>query len=294
MTSGIIVLLWAAVGLYALSSVVFVISTVFNAKRLSPVALLIAAAGILPQIAALIWRWILIGHGPYIGFFEIITTLVLTAVIALLLLSLYRRALMLVGVVVMPLSFLILGGTMLTPKSALPIPPSMASFWLIVHVVFAQLSFTAFFVAFALGIFYLIRDWRDRKQKAAPVENEHTDSSTSSLSLWAKLPKQSALDNLIFRLAAVGFILWTIMIIAGAIWADKSWGRYWSWDPIETWSLVAWIVYALFMHLRLTMHWKGKKSVVYVVVAMLVVAFAFVGVPFVYNSIHAAYLSFGK
>jgi len=291
MTNGMIVLLWVAVGFYAVSAVAFVITAVFGLKRLLIPAIAISAVGLIPHGAAMILRWIMVGHAPYLGFFEIISLLVLFGVIGLLILTLYKRSLALVGVVIMPLAFLLLGGATLAPKSAIPITPSLASYWLGIHVAFAQLSFTAFFVAFALGIFYLIQDNREKKQ--LPVGADGSNKTSAPAGLWARLPKLPLLDNLIFRLTAVGFILWTIMIISGAIWANQSWGRYWSWDPIEVWSLIAWIVYAIYLHLRLTMHWRGKKSAIYVVAAMLVVAFAFVGVPFVYNSIHAAYLSFG-
>ena len=81
------------------------------------------------------------------------------------------------------------------------------------------------------------------------------------------------------------------MIVAGAIWANEAWGRYWAWDPIETWSLISWIVYAAYLHTRLTLGWKGSKSAWFAVVALPVMAFTLIGVPLAYSSIHGAYLT---
>jgi len=80
------------------------------------------------------------------------------------------------------------------------------------------------------------------------------------------------------------------MIVSGAIWANEAWGRYWAWDPIETWSLIAWVVYALFLHARLTLGWSGNKLAWLSIIALPVVSFSLMGVPLVYDSIHGAYL----
>jgi ABC-type transport system involved in cytochrome c biogenesis permease subunit len=81
------------------------------------------------------------------------------------------------------------------------------------------------------------------------------------------------------------------MIASGAVWANEAWGRYWAWDPMETWSLVAWAVYALHLHLTLTLGWRGTKAAWVLVIALPVIVFSLLGVPVVYNSIHGAYLS---
>ncbi|MHB9002728.1 MAG: cytochrome c biogenesis protein CcsA, partial [Coriobacteriia bacterium] len=77
---------------------------------------------------------------------------------------------------------------------------------------------------------------------------------------------------------------------AGAIWANEAWGRYWAWDPIETWSLISWVVYAAYLHARLTLAWRGRRSALFAMLALPVVVFALIGVPLVYRSIHGAYL----
>lgn len=80
------------------------------------------------------------------------------------------------------------------------------------------------------------------------------------------------------------------MIVAGAIWANEAWGRYWAWDPIETWSLMTWLAYAAYLHSRLTLGWRGRRSAWFAVLALPLVVFTLVGVPLAYNSIHGAYI----
>jgi ABC-type transport system involved in cytochrome c biogenesis permease subunit len=81
-----------------------------------------------------------------------------------------------------------------------------------------------------------------------------------------------------------------MMIVSGAIWAEESWGRYWSWDPIETWSLIVWLIYAVYLHLRYTMHWKGQRLAWYAIISMPIALFCLVGIPTVYDTIHAGYI----
>ena len=279
-------LMWAAVLLYAAATVLFVLGVVFKAQKILLGAIITVGIGLVPQTIAMIIRWIAVGHGPYLGFYESVSTFVWLGVVALLLVVLYRRSLSVAGAIVAPLALVMLGAAMFAPKSPLEITPSLASVWLTVHVVFAQLSYSALLISFALGIVYLIRE---RKQSG-----EEGEALAEKKSLLAKLPKQQVLDNLIFRLVAVGFILWTIMMVTGAIWANQAWGRYWGWDAIETWSLITWLVYAVVLHLRLTMGFRGRKFAWCAVIAMPIMLFSLIGVPILYNSIHSAYLNFGK
>jgi ABC-type transport system involved in cytochrome c biogenesis permease subunit len=106
------------------------------------------------------------------------------------------------------------------------------------------------------------------------------------------LPDQETVDRLSGRFVVAGFLFWGIMIASGAIWANEAWGRYWAWDPIETWSLVVWIIYAVYLHLRLTLGWRGEKIAWYAIIAMPVAMFCLAGIPFLYKaSIHTGYLA---
>ncbi len=269
-----IVLMWTAVTLYAASSVVFVVATVFVRPRLDDVALWIGLAGLVPHAVAIGVRWERVGHGPYLGFYEVVSSYAFISVAALGLIAWQRRSLARVGVLLMPIAFLMLGASMFTPRADLEITATLASWWLTIHVAFAKLCYGAFVASFALALLYLARG------RATGLLAEALE----------RLPRQEVIDDLVYRFVAVGFVFLGIMIVAGAIWANEAWGRYWAWDPIETWSLISWIVYALYLHARLLLGWRGRRSAWFAVAALPVVLFALIGVPLVYNSIHGAYL----
>ena len=271
-----IILMWTAVTAYSLSAILFVFGVVFKAEKVQTVGLWVALAGLVPQSVAIGIRWVAVGHGPYLGFYEVISSYALASVVALGLITLVRPQLKIVGVALMPIAVLMLGGAMLAPKSPLEISAKLASWWLTIHVTFAKLSYMSFIAAFVLALLFL---WRDRVGE--PEEG----------SMLSRLPSQATTDDLSFRFIGVGFIFLTIMIVAGAIWANEAWGRYWGWDPIETWSLISWIVYAGYLHVRLTLGWQGRKASWYAVIALPVILFTLIGVPILYRSIHGAYLT---
>jgi cytochrome c-type biogenesis protein CcsB len=270
-----IVLMWAAVTCYAAAGILFGLALVFDKAMLVRWATWAAMAGFAPHLVAIAIRWVRVGHGPYLGFYEVVSSYSFCSVLALLVLTWRYRSLQWVGVAVMPIAFLLIGAAMLTPKSGLEVTGTLASWWLNIHVSFAKLSYAWFIASFGLALIYLARE------RGVPERWR---------SLFDKLPSQEIVDDLCFKCIGAGFLFLTIMIITGAIWANEAWGRYWGWDPIETWSLVSWLVYAGYLHLRLGLGWRGKRSIRVAVLALPIVAFAIMGVPLVYNSVHGAYM----
>ena len=135
--------------------------------------------------------------------------------------------------------------TLLYVESA-PLVPALKSPWLVIHVSAAIISGGIFLLANSIAAIYLILEKIERK---------------GARGNWsARLPSLDALDQLTYRLIALVFPLWTFSIIAGAIWAEAAWGRYWGWDPKETWSFITWVAYAAYLHARVTAGWKGKKA----------------------------------
>jgi cytochrome c-type biogenesis protein CcsB len=266
--------MWAAVTIYALASVLFVFGVVFRKELLVSAAFWVAVAGLLPHTAAIALRWVQVGHGPYLGFFEIASSFAWGSIVVLALVSWRNNRMRVLGVVLAPSAVLLLGGAMLAPRSPLRITAKLASYWLNIHVAFAKLSYMSFIAAFAVGLIYLYRERRGERPE----------------SMLSRLPEQDVLDDLSYRFVAVGFIFLSFMIVAGAIWANEAWGRYWAWDPIETWSLISWIVYAGYLHARLTLGWRGRKAAWYAVTALPIVLFTLLGVPIAYHSIHSVYL----
>ena len=135
--------------------------------------------------------------------------------------------------------------TLLYRPSA-PLVPALKSTWLVVHVSAAIISGGVFLLANTIAGTYLILDRME---------------SRGGRNAWAKrLPSLEVLDQLTYRLVAFVFPLWTFAVIAGAIWAESAWGRYWGWDPKETWAFITWVAYAAYLHARVTAGWKGKKA----------------------------------
>ena len=112
----------------------------------------------------------------------------------------------------------------------------------------------------------------------------------NSSSFLEKLPSPSILDDYCYKLVALGFISLTIMIITGAVWANNSWGSYWSWDPTQSWSLFVWIVYGLYLHGRITFRWQGTISAWYVILAFVFSVVAFFVLPYFVKSLHSQYM----
>jgi cytochrome c-type biogenesis protein CcsB len=267
------VVLWGAVVFYAVASLGLIYSAVFHAEKIMFLSTWVAAIGLVCQTIAIGMRWVEVGHGPYIGFFDAVSSFAFVSSAAYLALVAWKPSLKAIGDIIMPVAFIFLGVAMMTSPSDMGITPALASIWLIVHVFFAKVAVAAMVIAFALAVVYILRD----RGKDIKILNQ--------------LPSQSFLDDTVFRFVSIGFIVWTIMIIIGAVWANEAWGRYWGWDPIETWSLIAWIVYAICLHLRLTRGWKGRRFAYLTIAALPLMLFALIGVPFVWDSIHAAYLS---
>lgn len=269
-----ITLMWITLAFYFVSTLMFVVGVVFTREKTTRQAFYVAAAGLVPQLAAVAVRWVRLGHGPYVGYYEVANALTLFTMVLFVAAALRNHRLVSIGVAVMPVSVLLLGGAMLSDKADIPITASLASYWLVIHVIFANMAFAAFVASFGLSIAYILREktgsvWIDRLKA---------------------LPDQLRVEDLSVRFVLAGFLLWGMMIVSGAIWAEESWGRYWSWDPIETWSLIVWLIYAVFLHLRYTMRWKGTRLAWFAIISMPIALFCLVGIPTVYNTIHAGYI----
>lgn len=270
-----ILIMWSTVTVYVAAAVLFIFGVIFMKEVTTRRAVILTAVGLVPHTAAIAIRWISVGHGPYIGYYEVANALTFFTVAVFAVATLRNRRLSSLGIGVMPVVVLLMGGAMLAPKVGLPMTPQLASYWLFIHVAFANLAFAAFAASFGFAVIYLLR-------------------ARSKTGLWAKrlekMPVQSAIENSVSRFALAGFLLWGIMIVTGAIWANEAWGRYWSWDPIETWSLVVWLLYAIFLHVRFALRWRDERLAWFAVAAMPVALFCLIGIPTVFNTIHGGYI----
>ena len=156
-------------------------------------------------------------------------------------------------------------------RPSAPLVPALKSTWLVIHVSAAIISGGVFLLANVIAAAYLYLDSMESK---------------GPRSAWAqRLPSLEVLDQLSYRLVAFVFPLWTFAVIAGAIWAESAWGRYWGWDPKETWAFITWVAYAAYLHARVTIGWRGRRA------AWLCL---FAGSTFLFNYIYVNIYGTGK
>ncbi len=218
------------------------------------------------------------GHGPYVSMFEASSKYAWFSVAIFLIVQQKYEKIKTAGSVVMPVTFLLMGRGTLYSQDIQAIPPSLRSYWLIAHVTFANLAFGSILVAAGISVLYILKERRSRK-------------TGDGDSFYDRMPELRVMDDLMYRFVASGFLFLTIMIGAGAIWANQTWGRYWGWDPIETWSLIIWFVYAVCLHLRMNAGWSGKKIAWFIIFSIFVLAFSLFGVGYVYSGLHTSYLT---
>ncbi|HZZ83468.1 MAG TPA: cytochrome c biogenesis protein CcsA [Anaeromyxobacteraceae bacterium] len=246
--------------LYAVSFSSSVAALAMGRERLLSLGRWTALCGLGLHAGALAARWAVSGHAPVATPYENASTgawsIVLLTFLAPRRWRLFRGA----GAGAMALALIILGWGTTGDTSFGPMAPSLRSVWLYVHVFFAFLAYAGFSVASGTALGYL---WKAKR---------------GEVGLLARLPVLEDLDLTVFRYVVFGFITCAVMIAAGSIWAKDLWGAYWSWDPVETWSLVAWLTYGVLIHLRVTYGWKGRRFAWFALLAIVLVIVAYFGV----------------
>lgn len=159
-----------------------------------------------------------------------------------------------------------------------PLMDPLKSIWLIIHVFVASLATAFLALAFALSVLQLLQARRQAKAIAG---------ADTRRSLLRTLPSAEGLEGLAYRFAIIGFVFWTFTLIAGAIWAQESWGRYWGFDVKEVWTFIIWVLYAGYIHARATRGWRGSRSAWLSIVGFLAVIFNFTIVNMYFDGLHA-------
>ncbi|MTB13552.1 MAG: c-type cytochrome biogenesis protein CcsB [Actinobacteria bacterium] len=217
-----------------------------KSERWGRIAIALTSLAFALHFAGVIARGISAHRVPWGNMYEFSTT-GSVAVTGMFLLLLRRHSLRWLTLVVTFAVLMTLGTaiTLLYVPTA-PLVPALKSTWLVIHVSAAVISGGVFLLANAVAGAYL---YLDRVESRGPRPS------------WAlKIPSLEALDRLCYRLVAFVFPLWTFAVIAGAIWAESAWGRYWGWDPKETWAFITWVAYAAYLHARATVGWKGRRA----------------------------------
>ena len=224
--------------------------------------------------AAIVTRGLAAGRPPWgnmyefslVGCFVIGTTFVA--------LALTDRRRQLLGIFVVPLVLLALGlAVTVLYVDAEALLPALQSTWLVIHVTAAIIASGAFCFAGVVSALYIVQE---RAERVAPGGR-----------LGRLLPPSRSLDSIAYRTIAFTFPLWTFAIIAGAIWAENAWGRYWGWDPKETWAFITWVIYAAYLHARATAGWRGRNAAYIALAGFLALSFNLFGVNLFITGLHS-------
>jgi cytochrome c-type biogenesis protein CcsB len=240
----------------------------------------------------LLSRWIGEGYFPLSNLYESLIFLS-WSISTLQLIVESKTQSRLIGAIATPLLFLISGFSSLTlpveMQKALPLVPSLQSNWLMMHVSMMMVSYATLILGSLLSILYLAFISFNQKEKALLVELSSVNSSSSTLTSnnYSKISLLQTVDIWSYRIIGLGFPFLTIGIISGAVWANEAWGSYWSWDPKETWALITWIVFAIYLHSRLIKGWQGEKAAFLGSCGFFVIWICYLGVNFLGKGLHS-------
>lgn len=262
-----------ALTLYFIATIIGVIGLFKGKKDTFKSILVLAIIGFILHTANIAVRYIEGGHIPITNLHEGASFFSWCIVVLFLLLE-YRYKIGLLGSFIMPIVLVFMLSSSMFPRGISPsLNPVLKSYWFGIHTILAFLGDAAFAMAAGIGVMYLIQE--------RYVKSKHLSG------LFQKLPSLQSLDEINYRLISLGFPLLTLAIITGVIWANTAWGTYWRWDPKEVWSLITWLIYALVLHLRLTVGWRGKKAAGLSIIGFILVIFTFFGVNLLLKGLHA-------
>ena len=254
-----------ALACYALSAAGFAMERVGLRSMLSQWASILLGGGAALQTGDLLMRGIQAGNVPVTNFAQALVFLAwLTAIAGLVVIVRFRMPV--IGVYVAPIVIVALGMGASTMRNArLTMPQSLRSAWLPIHVTFALLGYALFVLAAVVSLVYLVYERRLKAKRPLLPTDERT-------------PSLEKLDRINYRLIGWGFLMLSLAIVTGAIWADATWGHFWSWEPAESWTLLIWFLYAGLLESRLTVGWRGRRAATLTIAVFTVLVSSFVGV----------------
>lgn len=259
-----------ALVVYAIATGVGIVSVVAADDSWRRAGLAISVGALAIHSAALLARWIGSGHGPYLTRYELLSAYAWAAMVTWLIWSARDHRLRPVGAVVTPAVMLLLGLGLYTGPEVRMLPPTFTGIWLVLHVSFYLMAFSTGLVSFATSTLIIVR------QLGRPVS-------------WA--PESDDIDGLAYRSAGLAFSFWGVGLLTGAIWAYYSWGRFWAWDPVETWSLITWLALGLYLHLRRFYRWEGPRAAWLMVVCFGLALLSLFGTSLFTATVHSEYFS---
>ncbi|HDZ89671.1 MAG: c-type cytochrome biogenesis protein CcsB [Deltaproteobacteria bacterium] len=255
---------------YFIAFMFYLLSMVMGREVLGRLGTVASLLGFAAQTAGIILRWVEsyqvgAGHAPFSNLYESLIFFAWTLMLLYLIVE-WRTRNRTFGTFVTPLAFLAMAYASFSPdisSKIQPLIPALKSNWLITHVITCFFGYASFALSFGLSLMYLLKRL-DREERRG---------------IFLKLiPGKGILDELNYQMIVVGFLMLTLGIITGAVWAHSAWGTYWSWDPKETWSLITWLIYASVIHSRLVRGWRGKRIAILSIIGFACVLFTYFGV----------------
>jgi len=254
--------------IYGLAAALYLGAWVFRRPLAGRLATAATVAGCVTNLAGIGLRWVEsyrlgFGHAPLSNLYESLVFFAFVIALIYLLVE-YRFGNRIIGVFILPLAFLAMAYASLSPNVTdriQPLLPALKSNWLIAHVLTCFVGYASFAVAFGLSLMFAFR--------GRPADGGK---------LRAFFPASDVLDELTHQMVMYGFLFLSAGIITGAVWANSAWGRYWGWDPKETWSLITWFIYATLLHARLMRGWRGQRIALLSIIGFLAVLFTYFGV----------------
>ncbi|AJW78164.1 c-type cytochrome biogenesis protein CcsB [Clavibacter michiganensis] len=241
------------------------------------VAMVLLVVGFVAHAVATVLRGLAASRVPWANMYEFAMTGTLL-ILSVYLIVLTRRDLRFLGTFVTGLILILLGIAVVQYRvEVAPLPPSLQSYWLVIHVFVAALGTGFFALAFALSGVQLLQFRR---------ESLAADAQSMKMRFLATLPDSVTLESMAYRLNIVGFIFWTFTLMAGAVWAERAWGRYWGWDTKEVWTFIIWVLYAGYIHARATRGWRGSRSAWLAIIGFSAVMFNFGVVNVFFKGLH--------
>ena len=260
--------LWAALVVYVLAGSLAIFGVVMR-RRPERWVLALLVLGLVLHTTAIALRWVQLGHGPFLTMFEALLSGIWNLMLIYTLVYWRIPAIRPTAAIVMPLMFVMMGWLMMfDPGDLGHRPATYHTIWLYIHIGFAKIFMGTLLVAVGIAGIVLLRKFRFGAER------------------FARMPDDSRLDDLTFRFMAIALIFETLMLITGAIWAQDAWGRYWDWDPLETWAFMTWLCVIFALHIRHT-YKISPRIFALMVIGVFVVAFlTFFGTPFVSTFFH--------
>jgi cytochrome c-type biogenesis protein CcsB len=243
-------------------------------SRFERVAFALTILGWILHVAGDVLRGVAAHRVPWANMFEFSLTASVIIVGVFIFVQFWQN-LKFLGAYITGFSLIVLGfGTVGFYVNVVPLPPALQSYWLIIHVFVATLGTAFFAIAAGLSVVQLIQARRESGKFA-------------SAKFLDTFPNSVKLETLAYRVAVVGFVFWTFTLMAGAIWAEHAWGRYWGWDTKEVWTFIIWTIFAGYIHARATRGWRGSRSAWLAIIGFAAVMFNFTIVNLFFKGLHA-------